>query len=361
MDSQIEPKDRFGFAGNWREFAPIALTNALLTLVTLGVYRFWAIRREREYLWSRTWLLDDWLDWTGTGKELFIGFIFAVILLGGPLFILQFGIQALVLRGHDIAAIVVSVITLLFFNFAVGVARFRALRYRLNRTYWKGIRGGSNEPGWRYGFSNLWKWIVNYLSLGAAVAWTMTTLWNDKWNQMGFGNHDFRSEARVRPIIVPFICLYLVPILLIIVSITFLLAQGTMVEGVYLFIDAPREFRIAFFLLIAFLIYTLISLIFVIYYAAFFRNAVSQLSLGGLQFSFEAEGADWFMLFLVDALILIATLGIGSFFLGYRHWVFFAKHLAVHGDLDLSALQQTSVRSERYSDGWLDAMDIGAF
>lgn len=361
MDSQIEPKDRFGFAGNWREFAPIALTNALLTLVTLGVYRFWAIRREREYLWSRTWLLDDWLDWTGTGKELFIGFIFAAILLGGPLFILQFGIQALVLRGHDIAAIVVSVVTLLFFNFAVGVARFRALRYRLNRTYWKGIRGGSNAPGWRYGFSNLWKWIVNYLSLGAAVAWTMTTLWNDKWNQMGFGNHDFRSEARVRPIIVPFICLYLVPILLIIVSTTYLLVQGTMVEGVYLFIDAPREFRIAFFLLIAFLIYTLISLIFVIYYAAFFRNAISQLSLGGLQFSFEAEGADWFMLFLVDALIIIATLGIGSFFLGYRHWAFFANHLAVHGDLDVSALQQTSVRSERYSDGWLDAMDIGAF
>jgi uncharacterized membrane protein YjgN (DUF898 family) len=99
----------------------------------------------------------------------------------------------------------------------------------------------------------------------------------------------------------------------------------------------------------------------VIYYAAFFRNAVSQLSWGNLQFSFEAEGGEWFMLFLVDALIIIATLGIGTFFLGYRHWAFFAKHMAVHGELDETSLQQTSTRNEKYSDGWLDAMDIGAF
>ena len=134
-----------------------------------------------------------------------------------------------------------------------------------------------------------------------------------------------------------------------------------MFGNVYLYMDAPPAFRIGFFLLIAFLIYTLISLIFVIYYAAFFRNAVAQLSLGDLQFSFEAEGGEWFMLFLIDALIVIGTLGIGSFFLGYRHWSFFAKHLAVHGELNEADLQQTKTRNERYADGWLDAMDIGAF
>jgi uncharacterized membrane protein YjgN (DUF898 family) len=361
MESEIEPGHRFGFGGTWREFAPIALTNALLTIVTLGIYRFWAIRREREYLWSKTWLLDDWLEWTGTGKELLVGFLFAMLLLGVPLLILQFGIQGLVLRGYQVAAIVVSVVTLLFFNFVVGVARFRALRYRLNRTYWKGIRGGSDEPGWNYGVSNLWKWVVNYLSLGSAVAWTMTTLWNDKWNQMSFGNAAFRSDAKVRPVLVPFICLYVTPVLLIIVSVTYLLVQGSMFGNVYLYMDAPPAFRIGFFLLITFLIYTLISLIFVIFYAAFFRNAIAQLSLGDLQFSFEAEGGEWFMLFLVDALIIIGTLGIGAFFLGYRHWSFFAKHLAVHGELSETDLQQTTTRGERYADGWLDAMDIGAF
>ncbi|MBK8374943.1 YjgN family protein [Sphingorhabdus sp.] len=357
----IAPEHRFGFTGNWREFLPIALSNALLTLVTLGIYRFWAIKRERDYLWSHTWFLDDWLEWTGTGKELLLGFITAAFLLGIPLFILQFGIQAMVYRGYGNAAIAVSLLTLLFFNFFVGVARFRALRYRLNRTYWKGIRGGSDEPGWTYGWSNLWKWVVNYLSLGSAVAWTMTSLWNDRWNEMSFGNLDFDSKAKVRPVLVPFVFLYLTPLLILIVSVTLVLVQGTMVQGVYIYMDAPPLFRIIFFLIIASTSYAFVSLLFVIYYAAFYRNGVANLELGGLRFSFEAEGGEWFILLLVDGLIIIATLGIGYFFLGYRHWAFFAKHLAIHGDLDETALRQTSTKQEKYSDGWLDAMDIGAF
>lgn len=360
-DVVVEPEDRFGFSGSWREFLPIALSNALLTIVTLGVYRFWALQREREYLWKNTWLLDDWLQWNGTAKELLIGFISAAILLGGPLIILQFGIQALILRGHQELAVITAIFALLMFNFMVGVARFRALRYRLNRTYWKGIRGGSDEPGWNYGLSNLWKWVVNYLSIGSAVAWTMTSLWNDRWNQMGFGNLNFRSEARVRPILVQFICLYLTPLLAIIVSVTYLLAQGTDFGGVYLFIDAPPIVRILFFVLIAVLSYSMISLIFVIYYAAFVRNGISALSLGDLRFSFDAEGGEWFMLFLVDGLIIIATLGVGAFFLGYRHWAFFAKHLAVHGDIDTEKLRQSTTKVEKHADGWLDAMEVGAF
>ena len=44
--------------------------------------RSWAKAGSRRYLWSRTWFIDDELAWTGTGKEMFIGFIAAVILLG---------------------------------------------------------------------------------------------------------------------------------------------------------------------------------------------------------------------------------------------------------------------------------------
>ncbi len=44
----------FEFNGTWREYAPIAFTNLLLTIVTLGIYRFWATARTRRYLWSLT-------------------------------------------------------------------------------------------------------------------------------------------------------------------------------------------------------------------------------------------------------------------------------------------------------------------
>lgn len=361
MEHEIEPGHRFGFDGRWREFAPIALSNLLLTIVTLGIYRFWALRREREYLWSKTWFLDDWLEWTGTGKELFIGFLMAMILLGGPLLILQFGIQRLIFEGYQYIAMAVTIIMLLFLNSMIGVARFRALRYRLVRTYWKGIRGGSDEPGWAYGLSNMWKWGANYLSLGTAIAWTMVSLWNDRWNKMSFGNMPFRADARVRPILKPFIFLYLIPILLFILGVGAAISQGVWSGNVYIVLDAPPLFRIIHYLVVALFTYLLISAIFLIYYAAFYREAVSQLSLNGLRFSFEAEGGDWMMLFLVDAAIILGTLGVGWFFLGYRHWAFFAKHLAVHGDLDQAALAQSQTVTSRYGEGLLDAMDVGAF
>lgn len=63
------------FTGSWREYQPIAATNALLIICTLGVYRFWAAARQRRYLWSRTEFIDDTLEWTGTGKEMFFGFL----------------------------------------------------------------------------------------------------------------------------------------------------------------------------------------------------------------------------------------------------------------------------------------------
>jgi len=32
-----------------------------------------------------------------------------------------------------------------------GFARFRATRYRLSRSWWHGIRGGTDDPGWNCG------------------------------------------------------------------------------------------------------------------------------------------------------------------------------------------------------------------
>ena len=83
----------FAFEGNWQDFAKIALPNLLLTIVTLGVYRFWATTRERRYLWSRTRFVDENLEWAGTGMELFIGFVMVFVLFGIPYFGLSFDTQ----------------------------------------------------------------------------------------------------------------------------------------------------------------------------------------------------------------------------------------------------------------------------
>ena len=191
----------FRFNGNWREFAPIAFTNLLLIIVTLGIYRFWAKARERRYLWSRTDFIGDPLEWTGTGKELFIGFLMAILIFGVPLFLMQLVIQGLIFRGQ----IWLVGLTAFFFPFALlfvmGVARFRALRYRLSRTHWHGIRGGCDQKGLAYGWSYVWKSIVGGLFFGLMLPWSMIELWNQRWNEMSFGSHSFTAGAEYGPLL----------------------------------------------------------------------------------------------------------------------------------------------------------------
>src|SRR4029453_7472274 len=159
------------FTGSWREYLPIAATNVLLIIVTLGIYRFWAAARQRRYLWSRTEVIGDRLEWSGTGKEMFIGFLMVMAVLIPFFLFFQFLFPALVARGKMEAA---SGIMLLFYIGLIylgGFARFRALRYRLSRTFWRGIRGGSDEPGWNYGGEYLGRVGLSAMTMFIVCAW----------------------------------------------------------------------------------------------------------------------------------------------------------------------------------------------
>ena len=65
----------------WRERVGLPGGGPAAVITTLGVYRFWATARQRRYLWSRTQVIDDTLEWTGTGKEMFIGFLIVIAIL----------------------------------------------------------------------------------------------------------------------------------------------------------------------------------------------------------------------------------------------------------------------------------------
>ena len=78
------------FAGQPWSLAGLGFYNTLLTLLTLGVYSFWGRTEVRRRLWSMVRLNGEPLEYTGTGKELFLGFLFAmgVVFLPAMLFLL---------------------------------------------------------------------------------------------------------------------------------------------------------------------------------------------------------------------------------------------------------------------------------
>ena len=73
--------------------------NALLTLITLGIYRFWAKTNIRRFFWRNVSLLDDPLEYTGTGGELFVGFLIVIAVLF-PLGLIYGAINTLVPPHH---------------------------------------------------------------------------------------------------------------------------------------------------------------------------------------------------------------------------------------------------------------------
>jgi len=343
------------FTGNWREYLPIAITNALLIICTLGIYRFWAAARQRRYLWSRTHFIDDSLEWTGTGKEKFLGFLIVMCVLGPFLLFFQFLFPALVARGKTEAAGGILFLFYIALIYLGGFARFRALRYRLSRSWWHGIRGGSNDPGWNYGGEYLGRFALAAMTMFIVYPWTATRLWNSRWNAMSFGPLEFRANLNAEGLKWRWALIYLAPIVVGIVA-----AVIAALAGLGPSTGAPRGTISGVIAAIVLLVYLVIPLATLNWYAKYFRHAAEATSLGDLEFGFDATTLQWLGLFLGNLGLAIVTLGFGITYWGYRNWAFMVRHLHVYGAIDIGELTQSTTHAPREAEGFADAFDVGA-
>ena len=344
------------FTGNWREYLPIAVTNALLIICTLGIYRFWAAARQRRYLWSRTHFIDDSLEWTGTGKEMFLGFLIVMCFLVPFFLFFQFLFPALIARGKADAAFGVIFLFEIAFIYLGGFARFRALRYRLSRTYWHGIRGGSNDPGWNYGGEYLGRIALSFMTMFIVYPWAATQLWNARWNAMSFGPLQFRAKLDAEGLKERWALVYLAPFgLLVAGSAVGMMAAMARNSGS----PPPASLTTIIFAVIV-IFYLGIPLATLHWYAKYFRKAAEATKLGDLEFSFDATTLQWLGLFLGNLGLAIVTLGFGITYWGYRNWAFMVRHLHVYGTIDVGDLTQSTTHAPREAEGFADAFEVGA-
>ena len=75
------PSTPMVFSGDRGEFRRLVTRGAGLELITVGFYRFWLATDIRRHLWSNTDIDGDAAEYTGRGKELLIGFLFALAIL----------------------------------------------------------------------------------------------------------------------------------------------------------------------------------------------------------------------------------------------------------------------------------------
>ncbi len=157
----------FAFDGDRAAFFRIIVRNILLTVVTVGIYRFWAKTRLRRYLWAKTRLQDEPFEYVGRGAELFVGFLIVLSILF-PLGLIYALFSTLVVSTEGSVRELFDLLSTLVFVFLLGVATFRAQRYRLSRTQWRGIRGRLGGSSLAYGLRYLVWILLVLLTLGLA-------------------------------------------------------------------------------------------------------------------------------------------------------------------------------------------------
>ena len=190
--------DHLHYDGKAGELAGIGVTNALLTLITLGFYRFWAKTRVRRYLWGHIDYQGDRLEYTGRASELLIGFLIALLILA-PLVAASIAVDTLFL-GNPIVIVVKGMVQLIFIVFLIQVAIYRARRYRLSRTQWRGIRIGQGGSSFKYALRAFGWMIVVGLTWGLAFPVYRTRMQAFRTNNTWFGDRQLEFDGRASDI-----------------------------------------------------------------------------------------------------------------------------------------------------------------
>jgi uncharacterized membrane protein YjgN (DUF898 family) len=366
MDATSPVTDRLPLTLSWQHpagMAKLSILNFLMKVVTLGIYGFWAKTEVRKRIWSGVRLNGEPLTYTGTGKELFIGFLIilgAVIIPTGLL-----SIAVIVMAGQDsMAANVFFISVYLLFGFLWGVAFYRAQRYRLSRTVWRGIRGSLVGSDMKYAWTFFWTGLLIPLTLGWIIPWRalrlQTLMMNDTW----FGDRPFTFEAASGPLYKRFAqawfgfvaaagALYMTPIGLMLpqkimeLSTTPTVSAALMIILIYLGALA-----------LLYLIYAIPSAWYRAHQANYFA---SQTQFEGATFTGTQTGAGLLQLTITNWLISTLSLGLFLPVAMARTARYQVSNLQIVGDVPLASVSQGADQEIQRGEGLAQAFDFDAF
>ncbi len=171
------------FLGREPAYWRLRIKGAVLLMVTLGIYRFWFATDVRRYLWSSTEIGGETLEYTGLATELLGGFLLAIAIVV-PLYT-GIASAALALDTAEGAILAIAFILLVLLG---QFALYRARRYRLTRTVFRGVRFDQHGSAWRYALFALMWWASVAVTLGLAYPWAQASLQRYKMRHTSYGD-----------------------------------------------------------------------------------------------------------------------------------------------------------------------------
>jgi uncharacterized membrane protein YjgN (DUF898 family) len=356
------------YDGGAGDLGRIVVSNGLLGLLTLGIYRFWGKTRLRGYLWSRVDFLGDRFEYSGTAKELLIGFLVALAILapliGGSLAV-DFALEG------DLGTVALKeLVQLVLILFLIQLAIYRARRYRLTRTQWRGIRGGQSGSAFKYGFLAFGWMFVVFLTLGLAYPVYRTRLQRYRTENTWFGDRRFEFDGQASDLFGSWFLVWLL----------FLPTFGLIyiwyrVKELRYFISRSRYGALSFASELpagaVFAVYLLYYLALSVVFGTATALATGLMPALSPAYQDLASGDTAAILAndLTVNLVLIAVIALVVVVLGVMRILFYVhplfrvvcESLRVTGEEDYAAIAQSQQLMPGRGEGFADTLDVGAF
>ncbi len=309
-----EKNFRLSFLGNGTELFKIQIVNFILNVITIGLYYPWAKARKLQYIYSNTTFEDHPFAFTGTGNEMFRGFIKAILFFIAA-YAIFFFLVYMQMPGWGILFLY------LFLFLIIPLAVHGSYKYRMAKTVWKGIRFG--YLGNRTELIKLFlQWIFfTIITFGIYGAWLSMNLrkYVVENIRMGDANFVYRGNGS------DFFILNLKGYFLTIITL-----------GIYIFWWQKELFEY------------------------FVNNLELNRENKRVFFKSKATGGDIFILLAGNLLIILFTLGLGFPWTIIRTLKFGADNIQMYGGVEFDELQQAQADySNATGDDMADILDFG--
>ena len=352
------------YRGQAAPLAKLLFVNILLNMLTLGFYRFWGKTRLRDFIWRHLRFQDEDFEYSGTGKELFIGFLIALLVLV-PLVLLFNGLNAWLITTAPIWQGSLGILQTILFLFLFQFAFYRVRRYRMSRTQWRGIRAGQDGAATHYALLAMGYLLLTIVTLGLAYPWMQTALERYQISNTQFGNRAFAFTGAGKELFKEWLLAwFLTPFTLGLsqlwyraVSIRYF-SSHTHYEGLSFESDLRARNIAWLYLKYAAVTFGIMGIVGIIVSLTLPLSDLAKLE--SLPESLEAlpVGGILTAVFAVIAFYIASNI-LGTLFLTQGWIALFCRNLTISGDVDWDEIQQSALLAPTRGEGFADALDVG--
>jgi uncharacterized membrane protein YjgN (DUF898 family) len=352
----------------------LTLVNTLLYILTLTIYRFWARTNVRKHIWSCVHINGQPLEYTGKGSELFLGALIVFGIIGLPA-ILAIAYVNIAYGPEHPAVGGIQLLLFLIISILWGAAVFRARRYQLSRTLWRGIRGGLEGSAVTYSLTYFGALLARSMTFGWSTPVMNLNLQEQMIGSMRFGDLPFSFKGRAGPLYPTFALCWFLMLGAVILGFVVLGAGigamfGDNLTQIFgdIFLEQKQpsgEQSKTIAVVLGFLVFIFIAywaiypIIWAFYTAREMAIFASYTRLDTAQFSLRASAGSIILLSLGNLLLLVLTLGIATPFIQQRLVRYFCDRVDVTGTVDIDKVLQSKAPLGWAGEGLADAFDVG--